>query len=886
MAELPTGTVTMLFSDIAGSTRLLGRLGAQYADVLTAQRFILRSAWQVWDGVEMGTEGDSFFVVFSVASDAINAALQAQRELLQIEWPAGEPVTVRMGVHTGEPTRHEDGYIGMDVHRAARVAAIANGGQIVLTDTTAGLVRTHLPENAQLEDLGRHRLKDLSTPEHLFQVTVDGMQRDLPPVRSLGTVSSLPKPRTRLIGRDQDVDDLIRMFTDSGVRLVTLTGPGGTGKTRLSISVAAKLASSLPDGVYFVPLASATTSDAMWTTLGDLLGVGEDRSPSQVLGALEHLRCLVVLDNLEQLHSAGGVVEELLVGAPQLAIVATSRGPLHVAGEHTFEVAPLMLPRDHTVEAARDATAVQLFCNHAKMARADFELTDENASDIATICRRLDGLPLAIELAAARSRLLSPAALLHRLSSSWETTSKDVDRPQRQRSLRDTIAWSHNLLEPRLQIFFRRLGAFPGPADLDAIEAVTETAGDVLDDISALTDVALVRIIDTPAGEPRFTLLQTVRDFALDVMRRAGDLEDTQRRHAEHYVALAERTAPLLATAQQLEAADRLELEHTNFQTALSWSLRPEMSTAPPPDAADLGIRLCAALWWFWASQGHVAAGQRWFARAAEVAGDRDSSAVARIWLGLGIWTTWDSDAGQYSANQLLEQSLEMARRWGDARTMSEAALTLAQWHEEVERYDQARDFYERGLAWANEAGDDVCRASALHHYAWLVFESGDHDRAVAMVTQAQDISARLGDERDVLTRRRQLVDMTLQSGDAERARDMLLELVPDVLRVRQPALSIMVVGTFADIFLALGETPLGVELLTARNRHHFSIGWPEAVVRQFDGVLAEARAAIGDAAFEAAAARGAALDLPDALTLAARSARTHAGEFDPRGEA
>ena len=386
MAELPTGTVTMLFSDIEGSTRLLSRLGAEYADALSAQRAVLRSAFQTWGGIEMGTEGDSFFVVFAVARDAVGAALEAQQALMQTAWPGGEQVAVRMGVHTGEPIRHEDGYVGMDVHRAARVAGIANGGQVVLTDATSFIVRDVLPEGARLDDLGHHRLKDLSTPEHLFQVTAAGMRHEFPPLRSLGTTTSLPRPRTPLIGRDVELAELAALVTDAEVRLLTLTGPGGTGKTRLSVSVANEVAGGFPDGIYFVPLAAATTAEAMWATLADQLSVSDDAAPERVIAALEHRRALLVLDNLEQLVGAAHVVKDLLDGVPALTVVATSRGALHVSGEHEHVVPPLTVPEDSSLQAAREAAAVQLFCQHAQRVRSGFELDETNAADVTAIC--------------------------------------------------------------------------------------------------------------------------------------------------------------------------------------------------------------------------------------------------------------------------------------------------------------------------------------------------------------------------------------------------------------------------------------------------------------------------------------------------------------------
>jgi len=869
MGDLPSGTVTMLFSDIEGSTKLVSRLGDAYAESLSRQRVALRAAWRAWGGHELGTEGDSFFVVFEVARNAVAAALDAQQRLLGTSWPAGQHLRVRMGMHTGEPTRHEDGYVGMDLIRAARVASVAHGGQVVLTDVTASLVRNALPEGARLIDLGEHRLKDLAAPEHLFQVSLPGMEVDFPPLRSLGTSTSLPRTRTPLLGRDGDVAALLDTLADPDARLVTLTGPGGTGKTRLAVAVASAVAESYPDGVYFVPLASATSTEAMWSTITDRLRLREDRGAEGVLDEVAHRRLLLVLDNLEQLPGADAVVAALLSAASELTVVATSRGPLHVVGEHEYAVPPLSLPSEAGAESAKVAPAVQMFCQHAEMVKADFALTDANADTVATICARLDGLPLAIELTAARSRLLSPSALLARLDTALDAASAEADRPVRQRSLRETIQWSHDLLSADLQTFFRRLGVFPGHAALDAVEAVTLTGPDALDSVAALADVSLARTFDGPDGEPRVALLQTVRDFAVDLLETAGQLDEARRRHAEHYAEVAEQVAPDLATPRAVEAGARLSVEHGHLNAALAWSLGVGEPGPVPSDRRAVGARLCVALWWFWASHGHVTAGRRWFDRALEVSAGDDSPAMARLHLGKGIWNMWASDDDGAPPPDL-DAALEMARQWGDHVTMAEAASTIAQWYAGNERPEEAEREFERSLVWAEKAGDDSCRATCLHLYADLVTERGEFDRAVAMLDEALAISTRAGNERDVLGRRRDLADVKREAGDTDGALATLIELVPEVVRLREPALSAEIIGAFARLALARGEARRGVVLGSARNRFHAELGWPETVVWEWGAYLDTVRPVLGDAEFEAAKAEGQAMSMSEALELAA----------------
>lgn len=411
MRELPTGTVTMLFSDIEGSTFLLSRLGARYGEALSAQRQVLRSAISDWHGHEMGTEGDSFFVVFETAAGAVACCVAAQRALAGHAWPGGATVSVRMGLHSGEPSRHEDGYIGMDVHRAARIAATAHGGQVVMSGVTWELAHSGLPADLSFLDLGLHRLKDIDEPEHIYQLTAPGLPEDFPPLKSLGAATNLPVPITPLVGRNSDREQLRGLIRQPGVRLVTLTGPGGVGKTRLAIDAAAALGETFPQGIYFSALATVRDADVMWKAVAGDLSVDGDE-PAAVMTHLRDRRTLLVLDNLEQVHGGAEVVAALLAAAPRLVVLATSRGPLHLQGEHELPVPPLALPLGPGIAAVTESAAVRLFVQHADMVRPGFGVTGENAADIAAICRRLDGLPLAIELAASRARLLSPKALL------------------------------------------------------------------------------------------------------------------------------------------------------------------------------------------------------------------------------------------------------------------------------------------------------------------------------------------------------------------------------------------------------------------------------------------------------------------------------------------
>ena len=615
--ELPAGTVTMVFSDIEGSAALLSRLGDRYGEALSTQRAALRSAVSTWRGRELGTGGDSFFVVFSSAADAVSCCVAAQRALAGCEWPGGVAVRVRMGLHTGEPSRHQEGYIGIDVHRAARIAAAGHGGQVVMSAVTWQLARPGLPAELSARDLGSHRLKDIEEPERIFQLAGPGLAERFPPLKSLGAQTSLPLPSAPLVGRDDDLEKLCTAVSRPEVRLLSLTGPGGVGKTRLALAAASSLGGAFGGGVYFVALAAVRDADVMWKAIAESLDAGGDGAAA----VTEHLRegqALLVLDNLEQLEGAAQVVAALLAAAPGAVVLATSRRPLHLQGEHEMPVPPLELPPEIGTAAGTEAgtaagtaagaeavaasAAARLFVRQAGLVRPGFAVSQGNAADIAAICRRLDGLPLAIELAAARVKLLAPRAILarldHSLGHSLGLASAEVERPARQQTLRNTIAWSYDLLDPDLARVFRRAGVFAGGCTPEDLAAVTAADGglagsDPLDLVAGLADVSLVTVTEGIGGEPRAGMLTTIREYALERLAEAGELDQTRRRHAGQYAAFAEHVTGQLNRPEHLAALDRLEVEHDNLRAALTWSLAtpagdPSGDPAGDPSRATL----------------------------------------------------------------------------------------------------------------------------------------------------------------------------------------------------------------------------------------------------------------------------------------------------------
>ncbi len=573
MSKLPTGTVTLLFTDIEGSTYLLQQLGEPYASLLIECRELLRTAFGEHHGYEVDTQGDAFFVVFVRAREAILATVAAQRALTTHSWPEGVGVRVRMGLHTGEPPLVGDGYVGLDVHYAARIMHAAHGGQVLLSQTTHDLIENDLPFGVSLRDLGKHRLKDLQRPAHLHQLVIVDLPADFPPLKTLDSrPNNLPVQLTLLIGREKEGAAVQNLLQREDVRLVTLTGPGGTGKTRLGLQVAAELSDLFADGVYFVNLAPLSDPTLVVTTIAqtlDLKETGDQPLLDLLKGYLQDKQILLLLDNFEQVASAALQVADLLAACPKLKVLVTSRAVLHVRGEQEFPVPPLTVPdpkRLLDLVALSQYEAVELFLVRAQAGEPEFQLSNTNAPAIAEICAHLDGLPLAIELAAARIKLLPPQALLARLGQRLTVlTSGPHDAPARQQTLRNTLAWSYNLLDAQEQRLFRRLAVFVGGCTLEAIEAVCialETSNptmSTLDSVASLIDKSILQQTEQEGEQSRLVMLETIREYGLEALDTSEEMEVIRQAHAMYYLAMAEKAEPELRgpTARRMVGAIR-----------------------------------------------------------------------------------------------------------------------------------------------------------------------------------------------------------------------------------------------------------------------------------------------------------------------------------------
>jgi predicted ATPase/class 3 adenylate cyclase len=874
MRDLPSGTVTLLFSDIEGSTALLSRLGTAYADALDSQRAIMRRAWSEHGGLELGTEGDSFYVVFATAPDAVQAAAQAQRELAAQPWPGDETLRVRIGMHTGTPAVHGDGYVGLDVHRAARIAAAANGGQVVVSSSTAALVGPAPADGTRLDDLGSHRLKDFPMPERLYQLTIDGLDREFPTLRTLGAASRLPLSPTPLIGRDRDLDDIVALVESGDARLVTLTGPGGAGKTRLAIAAAERLAATA-DGVFFVSLSMHTTPESAWAALGESLGLpDEQRSPEVLLETVSGRDAVFVLDNLEQLDSADDLVARLLGAAERSAVLATSRRPLHLPAEHEQVVPPLSVPDEDwgaaTVEELAASPAVQLFAQQARRSQPRFEVTAENAADVAEICRRLDGLPLGIELAASRVKLLSPRALLARLDRVLDFGDAGRGRPTRQRTLRDTITVSYELLSEPMQESFRQLGAFACGADLAAIEDIACAPADSLDFVGELVDASLASVVERDDGEPRVEMLETVRTYARDLLREHGELEDVARRHALHFADVVHELSALLLGSGWSEARTRFEADDANVREAVMWAL-PDADPGDPERTA-LGVKIVAEAAMLWASLHGYPPEDRLAVMERAIDRGDPADSVERAVLLLFVGSVLTLSGRTDRAEPYIDESTAMLRRVGDRSYLTSALSMGGMIASQRGQVAEARAFYDESVAVAMSSDNQMQLHQALADLAWHIQStSGDHETVLELKLQALEVAKRTGNPYAALTDQHNVACTLRMLGRLEEAYSMQRPLILTALAMNVTGNLMACAEDFAAMLAEIGDSERAAMLMGVADARHAEVGHPRLPQQEAEiaSAIDKARAALTAAEWDAAYARGRATPIRVALQQA-----------------
>jgi predicted ATPase/class 3 adenylate cyclase len=911
---LPTGTVTFLFTDIEGSAVLWDQQPQAMRAALDRHDAILLAVIATHSGVVFKSTGDGLLAAFARAADALAAAVAAQRAF-QTGYEGGTgPLHVRMALHTGMAEARAGDYFGPPLNRTARLLAASHGGQILLSRVTIELVHDHLPGVLELADLGIHRLRDLSRPEHIFQIVANDLPTDFPPLRTLDAhPNNLPAQPTSLIGREREVADVCALLRRQDVRLLTLTGAGGTGKTRLAIQVAAELLDDFKDGVWFVDLAPLDDPALLISVIMQTLGLKElgGQPPLEQLQAyLRNKHLLILLDNFEQVVDAALYVAQLLAAAPQLKVLVSSRVVLHVRGEREYPVPALALPDHESISSLERLTqyeAVRLFIERAQAVRADFMVTNQNAPAVAEICYRLDGLPLAIELAAALVKLFTPSALLARLDRRLGVLTSNLrDLPARHQTLRATIDWSYNLLAEDEKKLFARMGVFIGSSSLEAAEAVCGIDGDlsieIVDGVAALLSQNLLRQLEGPDGEPRMMMLETIREYGQERLAERGEIEALWRRHSAYFLALAETAEPQLTGPQQATWTARLEPEHDNLRAALGRALEQQ--------EAEIAMRLGAALWRFWWLRGHVSEGRTWLARVLSHSGaQRHTAARAHALTGAGYLTMMQSDYPQATA--ILEEGLALFRELGDEQgsifvlgCLGDIASREADLERAMTLFEQTLAFYqERGDLWGIAASymrlgnlaferGDYGRSAVLFEESLLLFRKrgdqgaitslmnalgvalrhqGDDGRAIALFEEALALCRTLNLKDGTAWSLRNLGDIALKRGDHERAKALFVESLRLKWELGDRDSLIGTLARLASLAVAQGRPTRAMQLYGAVFSLCDPIGGPlpSDLQADYERAVATSRIQLDEAAFMAAWEAGQVMTMERAIDAA-----------------
>ena len=874
MPGLPTGTVTFLFTDIEGSTTLLQRLGdRRYAEIVEEHRRLLGGAFAEGHGQVVDTQGDAFLVAFSRARDALAVAVTAQKVLATHPWPDGALLRVRMGLHTGEPISKTDRYIGLDVHRAARIGAAGHGGQVLLSQAVAVLAAQDLPAGVSLRDLGTQRLKDLREPEHLMQAVHPDLPADFPPLRSLDVrPNNLPVQLTSFVGRAWEIAEVKRLL--AAARLITLTGSGGAGKTRLALQVAADMVDSYRDGVWLAEFAPIADPALVPKTVASALNVPEQPGREMMETLVDALRpkaLLLLLDNCEHLLAAcRDLAAALLRRCPQLHIMATSREGLGVPGETFWRVPSLSVPEDlghlpHSEELVL-YDAVRLFVDRAVATTPGFTVTRENAPAVARVCHQLDGIPLAIELAAARVKVLAVEQIAARLDDRFRllTGGSQTVLPRHQ-TLRAAIDWSYHLLSETEQVLLRRLSVFAGGWILEAAESVcaggsVETVS-ILDLLTSLVDKSLV-LAETQRGEARYRLLETVRQYARDRLREAGEEAEVRTRHRAWCVKLAEQADAEIRGPHQGVWFERLEVEHDNLRVALVWS-------RDDPGGAEAMLPLTGALGWFWFLRGYWSEAREWSEEAMNRRCDAPRAIRPRAYWGATFFAWRVGDVER--AKMLGEEGLALARELGDRFNTTWLLGSLGIVAMRQLAYGEAAERFEEAIRLARDAGDKWSVSNLLSQQGVMARAQRDFDLAMALTEEALILIREVGDTAWTSYTLRCLGIVTLRQGDYQRAEGFFTESLRLSRETGFRWITTECLVGLASVSNAQGNYDRAARLFGAAEAQRESIGHRPSPQDQadYDRHLASTRKGLGEAVFASAWTEGQAMTREQAIEYA-----------------
>ncbi|HEU5326029.1 MAG TPA: tetratricopeptide repeat protein [Candidatus Limnocylindria bacterium] len=776
-AQLPSGTVTLLFTDIERSTQLLEELGDAYGSLLVEHHRIVDAAARQHGGRRVDAAGDGLFYSFGTAGGAIAAAVEGQRELATHQWPGGADVRVRMGLHTGEPMVAGTGYVGIDVHRASRICSAGHGGQILVSAALRALVGGQLPDGIALHDLGEHRLRGLAGAERLFQVMGDGLPESFPPVRSLETLpNNLPRQLSSFVGRDREIDEAAERL--GATTTLTLTGVGGVGKTRLALEIGARLVHAYPGGVWLVELASIDEGTLVADAIATALGLKQRAAMSPlatVAEAIGERTTLLILDNCEHLLDAVvATADGLLRSCPRLKLLATSREALGLPGESLMPVPSLSLPPGRPgadpADALAEYDAVRLFVDRARAALPDFALTEENAAAVSQICRRLDGMPLAVELAAARIRSLPPQQIAARLDDRFRLlTGGSRTALPRHRTLRAAFDWSYDLLTPEEQALVPRLSVFNGSFSLEAAEEVC-SGGIVereamLDLLGRLIERSLL-VGDEGGVEARYRMLETIRDYAQERLAEQENAAEYHVRHLQWFVGLVEQASPAFFSGPvKAEWVERLARDEENLRAALRWA-------DEDPNGADAELALVSGLWRFWEVRGELLEGRTWLERGLARLGGEVSQRRSTALTGAGVLAAHRGDyaaaAAFHDASLLIQR--EIGNPWAVAAACSNSANVAVERGE----FERARQLFEEALVLTRRAGDEHGAAFIITNLADVAARQGQPDEAERLYAESITAHDALGDRFGVAHATAQLAGLVRRRGDRDRASALL----------------------------------------------------------------------------------------------------------------
>ncbi len=903
----PTGTITFLATDIQGSTEMWERYPNHMPTALERHDSLLGCLVEEHGGKVFKNVGDGVFTAFDSAPQAVAAALAAQRQLTEEEWSTPQPLRVRMAIHSGEAEARGGDYFGIALNRVARLLAVGHGGQILLSQAVERLVSERFPEGVALRDLGLRALKDLTEPERIFQLVTGDLPDEFPPLNTLDArPNNLPAQATAVVGRSREIEEVRELVLRDDARVVTLTGPSGTGKTRLGVQVAAEIVDAFEHGVFLVDLAVVREPERVAVAILEAVDVeieGTDNAEKLLAAYLDERQLLLVLDNFEQVLAAAPYVAELLRDAPRLTVLVTSQAPLRIRGEHEYPVPPLSFPnpkRLPAIEKLTDYESVALFTERARAVVPSFQLSEGNAPAVAEIVHQLDGLPLAIELAAARVKMFPPQALVRRLGRRFDfLTSGTRDLPDRQRTLRGALLWSYNLLNEDEQALFRRQAVFDGGFTIEAAERVCVAEDehfDVVEILSSLVDKGLLRLSHSDTEEPRFERLRTIRDFSIELLEESGDADRWRRQHAEAFAKLAQDVDPSRASWPEVPAAlARLSAEYENVRTALYWALGANESV--------LAVRLAQALPAMWFRRGVVEDGRRilekleaqldrlepvdqahainLIGRFAQIQGDNSPATIAKFEQSLGLYREAGYEPGvaralmnlgnarsrdglRDDARQLFEDALQLYKKTGDSFGAAGAIMNLGDSYLGEGDIDRAETYFLEAGDIARRTGNQLTSAFVNQYLGVVARQRDDLDTAERHHKRGHALFQELGAKTGIMWSQFYLAGLARSHGEWDRARDMYLEVFHGFRELRLEAGTGCALSCLAGLEADVGRLELGIRLLGAANRILETVTITRSTLERDDceQLLEAGRTEFGEESLERLLAEGRELDL------------------------